>query len=141
MKIIWPDAFKIKAEKIGEDKWKLNYIERIENAPKSIFENAAKMLRNVSKTFTHGEFKVRILKGGLSISIEGNREEIYDFIISEFLPQSSFGKKTLGEFFTDMAVMIGITKPNPDVIKQLEIGSDLSDLPQPGIIGESKGES
>ncbi|GAI98785.1 unnamed protein product, partial [marine sediment metagenome] len=137
MKIIWPDKFKIRAEKIGKNKWKINYIERVEDAPKGAFENAAKMLRNVSETFSGGKWKVRLLKGGISISMEGNREEIYDFIVSEFLPQSAFGKMTLGEIFTRMGVMLGTTKPNPDVLKQLkQMGIDLVDLPQPGITRE-----
>lgn len=142
MKVIWPDKFKVKAEKIGQDKWKLNYIERIENAPKGSLEDTITILKNVNKTFGGGKWKIRHLKDAISISMEGNREQIYDFIVSEFLPQSTLGKKTLAEVFIGLGASAGLMKPDPDVLKQLkQIGGLLEDLPQPGITGELKGES
>ncbi len=142
MKIIWPDKFKIRAEKIGEDKWKLNYIERFEQVPQAVVNDTAKMLKNMNKVFAGDELKIRVLKGGISLSVEGNRENIYNFIVSEFLPQSTLGKKTLAEVFIGLGAMAGLMKPDPDLLKELEqVKTTLGNLPQPGITGELKGES
>lgn len=142
MKIIWPDKFKVKAEKIGEEKWKLNYIERFEQAPQAVVNDTAKMLKNINKLFASDELKVRVLKGGISLSVEGNREDIYNILVGEFLPQSTLGKKTFAELFVGLGAAAGLMKPDPDLLKGLEqVQTTLANLPQPGITGELKGES
>lgn len=141
MKVIWPDKFKIRAAKIGEDKWKLNYIERYEQIPQEIKNDTVKMLRNAFKIFG-GSNKLRVLKDGISVSMEGSREEIYKFIVGEFLPESTMGKKTFGELFISLGALAGLMKPDPTLVKELEqvIGVVKSSLPAPGITGEQIGE-
>ncbi len=141
MKVIWPDKFKVRAEKIGENKWKLNYIERFEKVPQAVVNNTAKMLKNMKKLFGGDELKIRVLKGGISLSTEGSREEIYNFIVGEFLPQSTLGKKTLGELFIALGAAAGLMRPDPNLLKKLEQVVTLGPLPQPGTTGELKGES
>ena len=141
MKIIWPDKFKVKAEKIGEDRWKMNYIERFEQAPQAVVNDTAKMLKNINKLFASDELKVRVLKGGISVSVKGSREEIFNYLTGEFLPQSTLGKKTFAEVFIGLGVAAGLMKPDPDLLKRLEqVKTSLANLPQPGITGEEKVE-
>lgn len=143
MKVIWPDKFKVKAEKIGEDKFKLNYIERFEEIPEGVKNDTVKMLKNMNKVFCSDSLKIRVLKDGVSVSMEGSREEIYNFIVGEFLPESTMGKKTFGELFISLGALAGLMKPDPDLLNKLEqvIGTVKSSLPIPGITGEEKGES
>lgn len=136
MKIIFPDKIKLKLEKIGNVKWKLNYVERFVESDTKAIEAAKALIIQASKTMLAGELKVRRLRDGLSISIEGTRQQVYNYVVSEFLPESSMGKRTLGDVFNLLAVMTAVA--SPEKIKTI---SDISpDSPIPGITGEVRKE-
>ena len=138
MKVIWPDKFEVKAEKIGEDRWKMNYIERYEKIPQEVKNDTVKLLKNAFKNFGDA-YKITVLKDGISLSVEGRREEIFDYLTGEFLPQSALGKMTIGQLFVGLGVMGGLL--DPTLLKELEqLKPILVNLPQPGITGEEKVE-
>jgi len=130
MKLIFPEKMKLVMEKIGKDKWKLSYIEKYVQGNLEAIETTRKLLTQASKTFLGSSLKVRRLKNGISVSQEGSHEEMADFIVGEFLPQSNLGKKSIAELWSIIGVMAGMVTPEKLA----------SSLPQPGAVGELRKE-
>lgn len=130
MKLIFPEKMKLTMEKIEKDKWKISYIEKYSSSKLEAMETTRKLLTQASKTFLGSSLKVRRLKNGISVSQEGSHEEMADFIVSEFLPQSNLGKRTLADIWAFMGVVAGMVTPEKLA----------SSLPQPGVVGELRKE-
>lgn len=132
MKMIWPDKLKLVAETIGEGLWKVNYIERFNHPDSEAIKNGANMLKQCAN-YCGIKMRVRVLKDGIAVSMQGTREGVYDFVVGEFLPQSSLGKITLGNLFSVIPALASMAKsvaPSSELI-----------APIPGIRGKLEGAS
>jgi len=118
MKGIWPDKIELRADKIGKDKWRMIYVEMFAESVQGFtkeqtregIENAIKLLEKASKNFfcIGGTLKVDRLTNGLRVVIKGSREDVYGFLVSEFLPKSNLGKITLEQMWMFMALGAGL---------------------------------
>lgn len=133
MELISPVKIKLIAEKINENEWRLNYVERFAEANKEAASMAKKLLVDGLKAFLKGKFKIRVFEDGMSISLRAPREVIYNCVVTEFLGESSLGQKTLGELFGFFSAIAGMV--SPEKVKALS-----ENLPQSGAVGELRKE-
>ncbi len=92
-----PDGFRLELDRVGEEEWRMLYAEKFPN--KQLIRRSAEKLEaanldeRLAITF---DDEYVIIEGTIQLS------EAADMMVSEFVPWSNIGSKTLGELFAFM---------------------------------------
>jgi len=107
-----PSKMEIVIEKVGDDKWTIDYTERFEKElPPKVITTTVKSLKAIGMDLKVGE-------KSLSFKHTGPRTQIFDMMASEFLSYTTLGQLTLTEL---MALLTRVASLIPNAQKVLHI--------------------